>query len=55
MLVDRQEFDMGKAEIARVARKLVGQIAIGQPLVVALAPPRAEMHLVDRHRRSSAR
>jgi len=41
-----------KAEIADVTRKLLGQIAIGQPFVVALAPPRAEMNLVDRHRRS---
>ena len=52
MLADRQEFDMGEAEIADIARKLLGQLAIGQPLVVALAPPRAEMDLVDRHRRA---
>ena len=36
MLVDRQEFDMGKAEIARIARKLLGQIAIGQPSLLPL-------------------
>ncbi len=35
-----------------VSRQLLGEVAVGQPLVVALAPPRAQMHLVDRHRRT---
>ena len=52
MLVDRHEFDMGKAEVADVAGELLRQIAIGQPFIVVLAPPRAEMDLVDRHRRA---
>ena len=52
MLADRQELDMGEAEIPDIPRKLPGQFAIAQPLVVVLAPPRAEMHLVDRHRRA---
>ena len=43
---------MGEAEVADIARQLLGQFAIGQPLVVVLAPPRAEMDLVDRHRRA---
>ena len=34
MLADRQEFDMGKAEIAGIGRQLLGQFAIGQPFVV---------------------
>ena len=53
MLADRQEFDMGEAEIARIGRQLLGELAIGQPFIVALAPPGAEMDLVDRHRRAA--
>ena len=52
MLADGQKFDMGEAEVAGIARQLLGELAIGQPFVVALAPPRAEMDLVDRHRRA---
>src|SRR5207244_11751375 len=52
MLVDRLEFDMGNAEIAGVGRKLLGKLTIVQPLIVALAPPRAEMNLIDRHWRA---
>ena len=55
MFADGQELDMGEAEIAGIARKLFGEIAVGQPLIVALAPPRAEMDFVDRHRRARAR
>ncbi len=51
MLVDRKKFDVGKAEVARVARELVGELAIGQPFIIALSPPRAQVDLVDRHRR----
>ena len=39
MFADGQEFDMGEAEIARVGRQLLGEFAIGQPFIVALAPP----------------
>src|SRR4030081_3047274 len=42
MLADRQKFYVGKAEITGITRKPFGEIAIGQPLVVALAPPRTE-------------
>ena len=52
MFVDGQEFEMGETKIARIGRKLLGQLAIGQPLIVALAPPGAEVNLVDRHRRA---
>ena len=52
VFADGQKFDVSKAEIADIARKLLRQVAIGQPFVVALAPPRAEVDLVDRHRRS---
>ena len=47
MLTDRQKLDMGKAEVVRVSGQLFGKFAIGQPLIVTLAPPRAKMHLVD--------
>ncbi|MET3262896.1 hypothetical protein ABIF38_004402 [Bradyrhizobium japonicum] len=43
---------MGKAHVAGIGRQLLRHLAIGQPLVAALAPPRAEMDLVDRHRRA---
>ena len=43
---------MGEAHVADIGRQLLGQLAIGQPFVAALAPPRAEMDLVDRHRRA---
>jgi hypothetical protein len=39
---------MGEAEILHIGRKLFGQFAIGQPFIVVLAPPGAEMDLVDR-------
>src|SRR5260370_10384530 len=52
VFADRQKFDVGEAEIADIARKLLRQVAIGQPFIVALAPPRAEVDLVDRHRRA---
>ena len=52
MFADRQKLDMREAEIAHIGRKLLGQFAIGQPFIVALAPPRAEMDLVDRDRRT---
>src|SRR5271154_7549475 len=53
MFADGQELDMGEAEIAHIGRQLLGQLAIAQPFIVALAPPRAEMDLVDRHRRAA--
>jgi len=52
MFVDRQKLHMGKAEIPDITGKLLGEIAIGQPLIVALAAPRAEMDFIDRHRRA---
>ena len=49
---DRHELDVGEAEIAHVGQERVGQFAIAQPIlaVIAFAPPRAEMDLVDRDR-----
>jgi hypothetical protein len=52
MLHHGKHFDMGEAHVGQISGKLLGEIAIGQPLgALALAPPGAEMHLVDRHRR----
>ncbi len=39
MLADGEEFDMGEAEIAHICGKLLGELAIGQPFIVALAAP----------------
>jgi hypothetical protein len=39
MFADRQELDMGKAEIPDIVRQLLGELAVGQPLIVAFAPP----------------
>ena len=33
MLADRQEFNVGEAEVARVGGKLLGELAIAQPAV----------------------
>jgi hypothetical protein len=54
MLGHRHEFDMGEAEVARVGRQHVGELAIAEPAAALLRPaaPRAEMHLVDRDRRA---
>ena len=52
MFADGKKLDMREAEILHIGRKLLGQFAIGQPFIVALAPPRAEMDLVDRDRRA---
>ncbi len=55
MLGDGQKLDMGEAEVARIGRKLFGEVTVGQPFILALAPPRAEMNLVDRDRGSRRR
>ena len=52
MLADGQKLEMGKAHVLRIGRKLFGELAIAQPFIAVLAPPRAEMHLVDRDRRA---
>ncbi|MFK4686340.1 hypothetical protein ABIF39_008097 [Bradyrhizobium diazoefficiens] len=51
VLADGEEFEMGEPHVAGIGRQLLGQLAVGEPFIVALAPPRAEMDLVDRHRR----
>ena len=53
VLGDRQELDMGEAEIRDIGDQLVGELVIGEEAAVGAAPPRAEMDLVDRHRRTA--
>src|SRR4029077_9325501 len=51
MLADRQEFDMGKSQIADIGRQLVGELAIAQPASILRATaPGTQMHLIDRNR-----
>ena len=50
MLGDRQQFEMGEAEIDGVGDQLIGELVVGEKATVLAAPPRAEMDLVDRHR-----
>ena len=49
MLRDRQQLDMGEPHVGDVGDELLRQLVIGQEGVIPLAPPRAEMHFVDRH------
>ena len=53
MLADRQQLDMGEAHVLDVGDQLVGELVIGEEAVAVLAPPGAEMHLVDRDRRGA--
>src|SRR5882724_5477454 len=52
MFADGEKLDVGEAEIFCIGGKLLGEVAIGQPLIAVLAPPRAEMDLEDRDRRA---
>ena len=52
MLHHRQQLDVREAQVLHVRHEPVGQLAVGQEPVALLrhARPRAEVHLVDRHR-----
>ena len=52
VLHHRQQLDVGEAHVVDVGDELVGQLAVGERAVALLrvAPPRAEVHLVDRDR-----
>ncbi len=50
MLADRQQLDMGVAHVGDIRDELVGELVVGEERSVEMAPPRAEMDLVDRHR-----
>ena len=51
MLHDRQQLDVGEAEVERVVGELRRDVAIAEPALIRSATPRAEVDLVDRHRR----
>ena len=53
MLVDRHQLEMREAHVDGVGDERVGELVVGEPAVAVAAPPRAEMHLVDRHRRAA--
>jgi len=53
VLGDGHQLDVRVAHLLGVRHQRLGQLAVGQPLQpVRLAPPRAEMHLVDAQRRA---
>ena len=54
MLHHRQQLDVREAEVGDVVAELVGELAVRERAVALerVAPPRAEVHLVDRHRRA---
>ena len=52
MLHHRHQLDVREAEVGGVGGELVGELEVGERSVLLerVSPPRAEMHLVDRHR-----
>jgi hypothetical protein len=53
MLVDRQQFDMGKAHVDGVRNELVREFVIAQKAAVLALAPRRQMNLIDRHGRAA--
>ena len=53
MLGDRQQLEMGEAEVGGVGDELVGEFVVSEEAIVGAAPPRTEMDLEDRHRLAS--
>ncbi len=51
MLADRHQLEVGEAEVVRIGHQGLGEFVPAQEAVVGVAPPRAEMHLVDADRR----
>ena len=52
VLVDRQQFEVGETHVLRIGNQLLGDLAVVEPLATLVASPRAQVHLVDRHRRT---
>jgi len=50
VLGHRHQLQVRVAHLAGIGDQLIRQFAVGEKGVPVLAPPRAEMHLVDRHR-----
>ena len=52
MLVNRQQFEVGKAHPFGIRDQLVGKLAIAQPeVIIGVAAPGAEMYFINRDRR----
>ena len=51
MLHHGEQLDVGEAEVDRVVGELVREVAVAQPAPVGPSTPRAQVDLVDRHRR----
>ena len=53
MLHDGHQFDVRVAHLLHVGDQFVGEFAIGEPAIAfgGLAPPRADVNFVNRHRR----
>ena len=50
VLHDRQELHVGEAEVDEVGDQVVGDLLVGVGVAAPVLLPRAEVHLVDRHR-----
>ncbi len=50
MLADRQQFEMGEVHVEGVGDEPIGECVIGEEPARPVAPPGAQMHLIDRHR-----
>ena len=50
VLHDGQQLDVGEAQLGDVRRQLVGELVVAQRAAALVLAPRAEVHLVDRHR-----
>ena len=50
MLGDRQEFEVGEAEIDGIGDQLFGEFVVGEEAAALAAPPGSQMNLEDRHR-----
>jgi hypothetical protein len=51
MLTYRQKLDMRKTSALQMLDQRLRELAIGKPCAIRSAPPRTQVHLVDRHRR----
>ncbi len=52
MLGDRQQLDMGEGESAAMLHEARRELRVGEPAAIRVAHPRAQVHLVGRHRRA---
>ncbi len=51
MLIDGQQFDMGKPHLFHVRHQLLSQLFVAEPeVVVGMAAPRSQVNFVNRNR-----